>query len=113
MSTHPMKRFGKEGSSENSLHSAGVLNCGGTTSCLKDLLKDAAHLPPHSAIFWHLMSVDAVGVSHEGIPRYIGSPPANVPSFLSWWLLRWLDCRRLYAFGSERDGRRSRSGSLN
>jgi hypothetical protein len=74
MSTHPMKRFGKEGSSENSLHSAGVLNCGGTTSCLKDLLKDAAHLPPHSATFWHLMSVDAVGVSHEGIPRYIGSP---------------------------------------
>ena len=30
-----------------------------------DILKDAAKLPPHSAIFWHLMNVDAAGVSHE------------------------------------------------
>ena len=32
---------------------------------LVDILKDAAKLPPHSAIFWHLMNVDAAGVSHE------------------------------------------------
>jgi signal transduction histidine kinase len=29
-------------------------------------LKDAAALPPHSAIFWHLMNVDAAGVVHDG-----------------------------------------------
>jgi len=29
------------------------------------ILIDAARLPPHSAIFWHLMSVDAAGVAHE------------------------------------------------
>ena len=31
-----------------------------------DLLKHAAALPPHSAIFWELMVVDAAGVVHEG-----------------------------------------------
>jgi signal transduction histidine kinase len=30
-----------------------------------DILKDAAKLPPRSAILWHLMNVDAAGVSHE------------------------------------------------
>jgi signal transduction histidine kinase len=30
-----------------------------------DILKDAAKLPAHSAILWHLMNVDAAGVSHE------------------------------------------------
>ena len=32
----------------------------------EDLLKHAATLPPHSAIFWELMIVDAAGVVHEG-----------------------------------------------
>src|SRR5262245_18108479 len=32
----------------------------------EDILKDAAALPPWSAIFWELMSVDAAGVIHEG-----------------------------------------------
>ena len=31
----------------------------------EDILIDAARLPPHSAIFWHLMNVDAAGVAHE------------------------------------------------
>ena len=31
----------------------------------EEILKDAAALPPHSAIFWHLMNVDAAGVAHE------------------------------------------------
>src|SRR5262245_6344146 len=31
-----------------------------------ELLKHAATLPPHSAIFWELMIVDAAGVVHEG-----------------------------------------------
>ncbi len=30
------------------------------------ILKQASALPPHSAIFWHLMSVDAAGIAHEG-----------------------------------------------
>ena len=28
----------------------------------EDMLKDAANLPPHSAIYWGLMNVDAAGV---------------------------------------------------
>jgi signal transduction histidine kinase len=31
----------------------------------EDILTDASALPPHSAIFWHLMNVDAAGVTHE------------------------------------------------
>jgi hypothetical protein len=31
----------------------------------EDMLKRAAALPPQSAIFWHLMNVDAAGVVHE------------------------------------------------
>ena len=31
-----------------------------------DVVKKAAALPPHSAIFWELMIVDAAGVVHEG-----------------------------------------------
>ena len=48
----------------------------------EDILKDAASLPPHSAIFWHLMSVDAAGVVHEGntaLSRL--SSAANAPIF--------------------------------
>lgn len=32
----------------------------------EDILKNAAALPAHSAIFWQLMNVDAAGVTHEG-----------------------------------------------
>lgn len=32
----------------------------------EDILKHAANLPPHSALFWELMLVDAAGVVHEG-----------------------------------------------
>src|SRR3954447_20392347 len=48
----------------------------------EDILKDAAHLPPHSAIFWHLMSVDAAGVAHEGTAAlHRLSAAANAPIF--------------------------------
>ena len=30
------------------------------------ILKEAANLPPHSAIFWHLMNIDAAGVASRG-----------------------------------------------
>ncbi|MHB8267232.1 sensor histidine kinase [Bradyrhizobium sp.] len=32
----------------------------------EEVLKQAASLPPHSAIFWYQMIVDAAGVAHEG-----------------------------------------------
>jgi signal transduction histidine kinase len=48
----------------------------------EDILKDAAHLPPHSAIFWHLMSVDTAGVTHEGTTAlHRLSTAANAPIF--------------------------------
>ena len=48
----------------------------------EELLKAAASLPPHSAIFWHLMSVDAAGAVHEAntaLSRL--SSAANAPIF--------------------------------
>ena len=37
-----------------------------TEMSFEDILKDAANLPPHSAIFWQLLNVDGAGVMHEG-----------------------------------------------
>ena len=48
----------------------------------EEMLKDAANLPPNSAIFWHLLSVDAAGVAHEAnaaLNRL--SAAANAPIF--------------------------------
>src|SRR5829696_8591081 len=48
----------------------------------EDILKDAANLPPHSAIFWHLMNVDAAGVAHEtNVALSKLSAAANAPVF--------------------------------
>jgi hypothetical protein len=47
-----------------------------------DILKHAAALPPHSAIFWHQMNVDAAGVAHggdKGLPTLYAV--ANAPIF--------------------------------
>src|SRR5258707_8999757 len=46
------------------------------------ILKNPAILPPHTAIFWHLMNVDAAGVTHEqnaALNRLTSS--ANAPTF--------------------------------
>ena len=46
------------------------------------ILKNTAKLPPHTAIFWHMMNVDAAGVAHEqnaALNRLISS--ANAPTF--------------------------------
>jgi len=51
----------------------------------EDILKKAANLPPHSAIFWHLMNVDAAGVAHEAntaLNRLSVSANAPIFSFL-------------------------------
>ena len=48
----------------------------------EDTLKQTASLPPHSAIFWYQMVVDAAGVAHEGdraLTRLYAS--ANAPIF--------------------------------
>ncbi len=48
----------------------------------ENILKDAAALPPHSAIYWLMLNVDAAGVTHEGgsaLSRL--SAVANAPIF--------------------------------
>jgi signal transduction histidine kinase/ABC-type uncharacterized transport system substrate-binding protein len=48
----------------------------------EDILKDAADLPPHSAIFWLSMNVDAAGVAYEGSSALLRlSAVANAPIF--------------------------------
>jgi signal transduction histidine kinase len=48
----------------------------------EDILNRAAALPPHSAIFWELMIVDAAGVIHEGsTPLTRLHAVANAPIF--------------------------------
>src|SRR6476660_5280613 len=48
----------------------------------EEILIDAARLPPHSAIFWHLMNVHAAGVAHEANSALNElSSSANVPIF--------------------------------
>lgn len=48
----------------------------------EDILKRAAALPPHSAIFWELMIVDAAGVVHDGNAAFMRlHAVANAPIF--------------------------------
>ena len=48
----------------------------------EDILKQAAKLPPNSAIFWETISVDAAGVVHEGGPALARlHAVANAPIF--------------------------------
>ena len=51
----------------------------------EDILKDTANLPPDSAIFWHLMNVDAAGVAHEAkaaLSKLSGTANAPIFSYL-------------------------------
>ena len=49
---------------------------------LEEILKDVANLPPHSAIYWGLMNVDAAGVVYEtsAVLKKLSSS-ANAPIF--------------------------------
>ena len=48
----------------------------------EQIQKDAATLPPHSAIFWLLLNVDAAGVAHEGPDALLQlTKVANAPVF--------------------------------
>jgi len=54
----------------------------------EDMLKDAANLPPDSAIFWHLLSVDTAGVAHEAntaLNRLSAAANAPIFSYLDVW----------------------------
>ena len=65
--TSPIEKFWKEeiGSSVASL-SDRVTFAWTDGLSFDEILKQAAALPPHTAIFWELMIVDAAGVVHEG-----------------------------------------------
>jgi signal transduction histidine kinase/ABC-type uncharacterized transport system substrate-binding protein len=48
----------------------------------QEILKQASNLPPHSAIFWNTMVVDATGVTYEGERALTAlSATANAPIF--------------------------------
>ena len=54
----------------------------------EDMAKDAANLPPDSAIFWHLLSIDGAGVAHEGnsaLNRLSAAANAPIFSYLDVW----------------------------
>ena len=78
-----MRCFGKGSSSENSRSSSGRVELRWYNRLsFEDILKDAASLPPHSAIFWHLTNVDAAGVVHAGSTALSRlSSAANAPIF--------------------------------
>ena len=67
-----------------------------------DLLKHAAALPPHSAIFWELMIVDAAGVVHEGNTALARlHAVSNAPIFSYDEFILWpRDCRRAASRGA-------------
>ena len=54
----------------------------------EEMVKDAASLPADSAIFWHLLSVDAAGYAHEGnaaLDKLSAAANAPIFSYLDVW----------------------------
>jgi signal transduction histidine kinase len=65
--TSPIEKFWKEAIEKDLEPLANRVKISWTDQLSFDaLLKSASTLPPHSAIFWELMIVDAAGVVHEG-----------------------------------------------
>jgi signal transduction histidine kinase len=65
--TSPIEKFWKEAIAKEAEPLANRVAFSWTDELsFQDLLKQAAALPPHSAIFWELMIIDAAGVVHEG-----------------------------------------------
>ena len=65
--TSPIERFWQDEISKTVKQLAERVNFIWTnTLSFEDILKQAAALPPNTAIFWELMIVDAAGVVHEG-----------------------------------------------
>lgn len=62
----PIEKFWKEAIGKETEFFASQIAFTWTDSLsFEDILKQAASLPPHSAIFWELMIVDAAGIVHE------------------------------------------------
>ncbi len=81
--TSPIEKFWREaiGKEAESLSNRVQLSWTDHLS-FDELLKQAGALPPHSAIFWELMIVDAAGVVHEGsAPLTKLHAVANAPIF--------------------------------
>ena len=65
--TSPVEKFWKEAIGKQVEPLANRINLSWTDELpFEELLKQASALPPHTAIFWELMIVDAAGVVHEG-----------------------------------------------
>jgi signal transduction histidine kinase len=81
--TSPIEKFWKEAIGKELEPLADRINLSWTDELsFEALLKHAAALPPHSAILWELMIVDAAGVVHEGSTALTKlSAVANAPIF--------------------------------
>src|SRR5215207_9818500 len=83
MGLHPMRRSGWVScAGKRRSWPDGSTSSSTTELSLDDIVKDAANLPPDSAIFFHLMNVDAAGVAHEAnaaLSRLAAT--ANAPIF--------------------------------
>ena len=65
--TSPVEKFWKEAIGKQVEPLANRIKLSWTDELpFEELLKQASALPPHTAIFWELMIVDAAGVVHEG-----------------------------------------------
>jgi signal transduction histidine kinase len=81
--TSPIERFWKDAIAKEVEPLANRIKLSWTDELsFEALLKQASALPPHTAIFWELMIVDAAGVVHEGdVPLTRLHAVANAPIF--------------------------------
>jgi signal transduction histidine kinase len=81
--TSPIEKFWKDAIGKEAEPLAGRIAFSWTDHLsFGDLLKQAAALPPNTAIFWELMIVDGAGVTHEGsAPLKKLHAVANAPIF--------------------------------
>ena len=81
--TSPIEKFWKEAIAKEVEPLANRIKLSWTDEMsFAALLKQASALPPHTAIFWELMIVDAAGVVHEGdVPLTKLHAVANAPIF--------------------------------
>ena len=81
--TSPIEKFWKEAIGKQAEPLTNRIKLSWTDELsFEELLKQASALPPHTAIFWELMIVDAAGVVHEGdLPLKRLHAVANAPIF--------------------------------
>ena len=81
--TSPIEKFWKEAIGKQAEPLTNRIKLSWTDELpFEELLKQASALPPHTAIFWELMIVDAAGVVHEGdLPLKRLHAVSNAPIF--------------------------------